>query len=218
MKSIIFVLTVLLFNFSIAQTSEIRGVVTYFFNEYQGDKPDMGAKVYVIDSLANPDFDYKLFYNFDYGKSYRGYYSNFINKYEVYDGYAKKYEGKKKYKTKYDEYLKLAAENKVFADNALLQMETFGVDTEEKYTNMCSKIFMVFTSFMNPNGVKKETRTVDGSGNYSLKLASGTYYVLIKSKNRTGLNIAEMDGDVYSKKVKLKVGETIDVSHNFEVN
>lgn len=217
MKNFILILF-LCTNFVIGQTSEIKGVVTYYFNEYQGDKPDLGAKVFVLDSIKNPDFNYELMYNFDYGKSYRNYYSIFYSRYEEYDVLAKKYEGKKKHKEKFDEYRKYADENKVSADDVFLKMERFGVETEKKFSEMCSAVFDVFLNIETLKKLKAEKITIDANGSYRFELSPGTYYVLIKSKNRKGYNVAEIDGDVYFKKIKLKENESFDVSHNFELD
>lgn len=64
MKSIIFCFSILCASNCIGQTSKIHGVVTYYFNEYQGDKPDIGAKVYVIDS-AKCKFDKDVAFKYD---------------------------------------------------------------------------------------------------------------------------------------------------------
>lgn len=53
------------------QEGKIYGVITYFFNKNYGDKPDVGAKVFIVDSSKVKDFDISLLDTFHYGNSYR---------------------------------------------------------------------------------------------------------------------------------------------------
>lgn len=41
-------------------TSHIKGVITYYFNKYQGDKPDIGAHIYIVDSSKAVSFSNAL--------------------------------------------------------------------------------------------------------------------------------------------------------------
>lgn len=41
------------------ESAKISGVVTYYFNSNYGDKPDIGAEIYIVDSLALLDFKYE---------------------------------------------------------------------------------------------------------------------------------------------------------------
>lgn len=61
------------------------------------------------------------------------------------------------------------------------------------------------------------TTFVDGSGNYSIKVKPGTYYVYMSSKNRTGMSITEIMGKIYCKKVIVKEGEEVNVCKQFEL-
>lgn len=58
MKKFLFIL-LLLSTFSFSQNVELKGVVTYFFNQNLGYKPDVGAKMYIHkiaekDSIKSP--------------------------------------------------------------------------------------------------------------------------------------------------------------------
>lgn len=55
--------------------STIKGVVTYFFNKYQGDKPDLGAQVWLIDSTKANGYNQPLSDTFYYGYFYRNLYA-----------------------------------------------------------------------------------------------------------------------------------------------
>jgi len=48
MKKLIF-FTILTSSFSFAQNAELKGVITYFFNDNFGFKPDVGATIYIIE-------------------------------------------------------------------------------------------------------------------------------------------------------------------------
>lgn len=50
---------------------KISGVVTFFYNKNYGDKPDVGAEVYVADSIKIPDLMYSTIDTFHYGNFYR---------------------------------------------------------------------------------------------------------------------------------------------------
>ena len=47
-----------------AQTAEIKGVVNFYFNEYQGNKIDIGAEVYLIDASTFSEESYLSIYNY----------------------------------------------------------------------------------------------------------------------------------------------------------
>lgn len=60
-------------------TSTIRGVVTFFFNKYQGDKPDIGAEVFALDSSAANKFNPSTVDSFHYASVYRGISASYKN-------------------------------------------------------------------------------------------------------------------------------------------
>jgi hypothetical protein len=59
------------------QEGKIYGVITYFFNKNYGDKPDVGAKVFIVDSSKVSGFDISLLDSFHYGNSYRQMYLSY---------------------------------------------------------------------------------------------------------------------------------------------
>lgn len=154
MKLIILCLSICYANVCNAQVGKVHGVITYFFNDYQGDKPDLGAQVYAIDSAKCPA------YNSDV--SFRYY---------------------------------LASIKKTVDDS--LDKQNAHNNNEIRFSNSA------------------KTTRVDGAGNFELDLPVGTYYVLIKSKGRTGATMSDVLGITNVTKVKVKSGETVDVSHNF---
>jgi hypothetical protein len=55
----------------------ISGVVTYFFNDNYGDKPDVGSEVYIVDVESVPDFSKATVDSFYYASFYRNIYLDY---------------------------------------------------------------------------------------------------------------------------------------------
>ncbi|MEA9413724.1 hypothetical protein [Flavobacterium sp. PL02] len=214
MKKLLF--TILLLNislFSFSQTS-ISGVVTYYFNQYQGNKPDVGASVIIIDSTKTKSFDYKLYENYHYGKSYQNIYFSSQLRYEKYLAAFKKTEGKKKYLEDNETFRKGMEDAKKDMENQMKQIALYNHETPEKSAKNSTDLYMQLLKL--DDDLPK--RTVDGTGHYNLNINPGVYYIYIKSKNRTNrLDILELDGKIYIKKIKIAENENKDISKNFEL-
>ena len=214
MKKIIF--TLLLFIISIIGYSQttVSGVVTYYFNEYQGNKADIGASVTLIDSLKVKNFDYKLYENYHYGKFYQNMYLKSQERYEKYLAGFKKTEGKKKYAVDNETFKKGMEDAQKDMDGHMKQIILYKSETPEKFAKISTDLYMQLLK-LDDDLPKK---TVDGNGNYSINIKPGTYYALIKSKNRANsLSIVENDGKIYIKKIKIAENDNKDVSKNFEL-
>lgn len=96
-------------SLSAQQTGKIEGVVTYFFNKYQGDKPDLGAQVVVIDSAHARLFDNKVIDTFNLATGYRALLKKF------------------------------SPEDLVKFGNIPQTLEKLGADTPEKYDQLASR-------------------------------------------------------------------------------
>ncbi len=195
-----------------AQTSTVKGVVTYFFNDNQGDKPDIGAKVYLIDSANASFINLKMIDSFQNGQTYLHLYSSYNKMYMDYTQLALPYQKKKKYLEQFEEYSKTALEHKANADRFMDSLTKYNSDIESVRLERDKKISPMLMRVGEENSNQS---TVDGSGNYSFTTRPGPYIVYIKSKNRTGHSILETSGQVYIRRVSLKDGEIKDVSHNF---
>lgn len=210
------ILSIFLFGitfFGFSQTT-VSGVVTYYFNEYQGNKPDIGASVTLIDSAKVKNFDYKLYENYHYGKFYQNLYFSSQARYEKYLEAFKKTEGKKKYAEDNETFKKGMEDAKKDMDRQMEQIVLYNSETPEKAAKITTDLYMQLLK-LDDDLPKK---TVDGNGNYSLNVKPGVYYVLIKSKNRTSsYDILEGDGKIYIKKIKISENENKDVSLNFEI-
>lgn len=215
MKKILFVFIFCNIYNSYCQNCNVSGVVTYFFNKYQGDKPDIGAKVYVIDSISNIDFDYKAISHLNFGKSFITLYNNYYRMNLQNEELLKLYGNKKKYA----EQIKEANDNKEYykkkMDEFYTEMIKYNVETDEKLKELHKKTYETCS-----NAINKEntiSKTVNGTGDYSITINSGTYYVLIISKNRTGTGLSDYSGLMFCQKIKIENGQTKDVSNNFNL-
>lgn len=214
MKKIIF--SLLLLNISVFGFSQttVSGVVTYYFNQYQGNKTDIGATVILIDSATVKNFDYKLYENYHYGKSYQNMYFQSQVRYDKYLEVFKKTEGKKKYAEDNEKFRKGMEDAKKDMERHMEQMVLYKSETPEKSAKISTDLYMQLLK-LDDDLPKK---TVDGNGNYTMNVKPGIYYVFIRSKNRTSsLNIVESSGKIYIKKIKIAENENKDVSTNFEL-
>lgn len=214
MKKIIF--TFLFCAFSLLNYSQttVSGVVTYYFNQYQGNKPDLGASVTLIDSATIKNFDYNLYEKFHYGKFYQKMYFSALERYERYAEAYKKTEGKKKMVEQNETFKKGMNDAQKDMDRHTKQSISYESETPEKAAKISTNLYMQLTQ-LSDNLPKK---TVDSNGNYSINAKPGVYYVLIKSKNRTSpYDILEISGKIYMTKIKISENDNKDVSYNFEI-
>jgi hypothetical protein len=239
MKKIIICLSILI-NISAFSQSKVSGTVTYFFNQYQGDKVDIGAKVYLIDSLT--------FINTKYSKSLGDYESMKITRRlaNIYIEDLTNLNGDADYNELLKEKRKLEKKNKHLKEKykekyntLLMEIKPFEVKIKKKeeevtyYINdlkekkifddyewieYCADAFESFLRLTIGESEKIETRSVNGIGTYSFeKIENGSYYIIIRSKNRTGLNVLNSSGKVYVKKINIK-NKDMDISKNFTLN
>lgn len=190
-------------------TSIIKGVVTYYFNKYQGDKPDLGATVVVVDSAQVKNFDYQLWKNYHFASSYRNIYEMTKTRYDNCSFLYKKSKGSEKEKYKAD--MENAQQD---LDKYSKELEKYNAETDEKFKNIDKELFPTLFQFQNGKEPFIET-TIDNNGNYSINVPAGVYYVYIKSKNRKGYTITDVSGKTYIDKVKVAKNQNKNVSHNF---
>lgn len=214
MKKIIFTFLLCTFSlFSYSQTT-VSGVITYYFNQYQGNKPDLGASVTLIDSAKVKNFDYKLYENFHYGKFYQKMYFSALERFEKYSDAYKKTEGKKKMVEQNETFKKGMEDAKKDIESHMKQIAIYQSETPEKAAKISTDLYMQLLK-LDDDLPKK---TVDANGNYSLNAKPGVYYVLVKSKNRTSsYDILESSGKIYIKKIKVSENDNKDLSYNFEI-
>jgi hypothetical protein len=160
----------------------IYGVVTYFFNENFGNKPDVGAEIYVIDSENIPNFNYATvdsFYNVSIYRSFKRMWTGIPSNRYLSDIYNKA---------------------------KLYDLDKKNINSLDKRAS--TNISLIIDS-------KDAIKTMaDGVGNYSIKVNPGSYYVCIRSKNRSDSFITESSGSI--KCEKIVVGENEDGNLNCE--
>jgi len=211
----ILLFTALLISSLCYSQAKVSGVITYYFNKYQGNKPDIGAKLIFIDSSKVKSFDYNVYNNYHYGTSYRNLNLSLESNNETLRRLLETYKGKKRYASQIADLNSKIDYNQKLIESNLKQLLQFDSETEEKYNANQSKLFNYILRFDD----NLPSKSVDGNGNYSINIPSGAYYVFIRSKGRnTKYSLIEDDGNIYVKKITVKDKEEKDLSYNFELN
>ena len=213
MKYIILCLLLILSYNSFGQ-SKLKGTITYFFNNYQGDKADIGANVFVLDSVKAIGYDENLFNDFKSASSNKSIYDNYTS---MYDGYAKeteKIKGKKKHQANYDYMISKMETYKKEMDIAYKHLLELNSDTSEKFKTLDTENYKNLFKITDLN--KNTIKTIaDGNGNFNLELTPGTYYVIIRSNGRKGYTISEVQGLLKVEKINILENKTAEVNSNF---
>ncbi|MEO5990932.1 MAG: hypothetical protein ABIP68_04795 [Ferruginibacter sp.] len=69
---------------------KISGVITYFFNDNIGDKPDVGSEILIINSAKVPNFNFSTVDSFRYAKTYKTLYFSYAKRGKVPDDIREK--------------------------------------------------------------------------------------------------------------------------------
>ena len=151
-------------------TCKLEGIVRYFYNDYFGHRPDLGAEVMIIKPIIKDT----------------------IPNYENWDNYQTLMDNWHKY-----EYLR----------------KYFGVDECEKRTGFkesykdsilyLSGVCLIDKTKIENRNLIKYTTLVDNTGKYSITIPYGTYYILIRSKNRKQNTLLEYEGRTRLEKIKV---------------
>jgi hypothetical protein len=216
----------LAFTLGVNAQNEVSGTVTYFLNFTQGDKPDVGAKVFLVDSISfnNVEGSKELeqWSNVSYANGFKV--SAIKDIYEIKEN--REYRKLKYQKDKLDrkdkkgkKYDKIITELKPFTDDIKYSnkwikhyddfLENFNISNYEdlvKHNKIASNAFTELEYYMD----SVESRTVDGSGRYSFKTVDdGIYYVVLISNGRD-------ESAPIVEKVIVK-GKQVDVSLKFDM-
>jgi hypothetical protein len=197
-----------------SQSASVTGVITYYFNDYQGNKPDLGAKVYLIDTSKASFFDLGSIDTFIQAKLYRRLVISYLNMEADYLGLANTYKGKKRFKEEYEKNITKAAELRATADKYQHHLDSIGVPSDQKFEELSNRVGEIGRKLNEDNAM---IRTVDASGHYTMSVKPSVYYIYIISKNREGSNSAEILGKIYSRLVSVKDGDSKDISYNFDL-
>jgi hypothetical protein len=176
---------------AMGQNSKVGGIITYFHNQTIGDRVDLGAKVYLVNVDSIRGLEEKM--NFTMA-TLDTFFTVTLMK-GIYQ-----YENKKKPSEKF------VADNSVYHFTDKQKMD----ELENRVINIMQTLEM-----MNRPTILKKT-TIGGDGKYEFSVSEGIYYIIMKSKNRTGVTKADIYGMIYPKKIQIKEEEVKDVSHNFK--
>jgi hypothetical protein len=196
MKKILLIPVLFASKISLAQ-SKISGTITYFHNDYQGNKADVGSIIYVSDS-SNNKIDFNAIDSLIKGEYL----------YNVYNE-SKDIEDKRSSKKRNADL-----ENKT-PEFILTNAKNYGVNTQKGYHNLDTRATIPANTFMKS---PEYTTKADGAGNYNINIKRpGAYYVLVKSAHREGVGKTTMEGRLYLEKVKISDADEKNVSTNFKV-
>lgn len=160
-----------------SNNGELKGVITYYFNRNYGDKPDIGAKIYVRKT----------------------------------DTTGRKLSPTAKYERA--AVLKYLVDNKVDVEKYSSQLKEMNGDTKAGFDELSSAVIKDIYSIDRDETAK--VVTADGNGSYSVKLSPGLYEVIITSKGRTSLTVAEINGKIATKIVLIKADDVKTIDYRF---
>lgn len=197
MKKILLVSMIAILAVSCKQEpGTVTGVVTFFFNEYQGYKPDIGAKVYITSENCD---------------SIDNYLSAFQAKerIQLYNYYIEEYKtiGESENKESIDDLYKSIESEQKTLNNYAKDSTVFKLNEE--------KAFLKFNKITTNKDIYKTT--VDGSGNFTIDVPPGKYNVIIVSVGRTKVNLLEHSGQILIKAIEVKSKEKTSVDAKFEL-
>lgn len=241
MKKTLLLITFIVFFINTTKVfsqNEVSGTVTYLYNYYQGNKADVGSKVYLIDSIMFSNIkNYENLKNYSLlsdKRSLANYCIKDLAEYNSEKEYKKLVKQKENLENKNkhlqdknkEDYKNIINDLKPFNDkieSKKKELEKWANDlkdnkalTDDEWNIYCRNAAESLIDLSNSKNAK--TNTINGVGMYTFKkVENGTYYVIIQSKNRSGLDVLSFMGKVYSKKIIVDNSD-IDVSYNFTVN
>jgi hypothetical protein len=204
---LLFFLCCLIPTAAIAQSATITGKVI------SGSRADAGAKVYIIKYDDNTKGLYDTINNFLVAKLYRGLYDDSIIAYNDNKKLLDGYEGKKRFRDEYSATKPIVDKEKALTDSYWTNVQGTGAVTKELFESLDRHTnSTVSKAKFYPGNI---TATVDESGNYTAKMNAGEYFVLIISKDRAGINSAEVNGKIFIARVTLADNATQTIGTTF---
>lgn len=202
-----------------AQRGTLSGVITYYFNQYQGDKPDIGAQVYIISDSSITQSDLLTIDSFKMAKQSVYLWHECADSIDIYKDLLQKakYKGKKKREAETAEYTERVTALKKQQQNYYNDLVNYRAETGEKVAALDKRASDVKNKLSTKWVAKK---TVDGAGNYSIELKPGTYILFVVSNGRNDDSTqTEATGKVYlNHPIVIAENETIDISYKFDLN
>jgi hypothetical protein len=147
---------------------KVTGVVTYFYNQNFGQKPDVGAEVYFLDADRHDIFDFKS--NWTYSKHSP---NHLLNRQKIAELKLKELKNEISSKVVLDSMVSIESSEIIDRNNAI-----------NYFKNMMGS----------DNNLKS---TTNGLGEFKIDLAKGRYYVLVVFANRDAIYLTSerIDGD-----------------------
>ncbi len=172
----------------------LSGVVTYFFNNNFGYKPDIGSEVMLVSKVASPEFDFSVVEKFLQVNLIMT-----LRSLEIHNAAMLAKIG-------------MRTPTPIAAG----ELEKAGIANESDWAALTKQAADMWS--IAERGNKTIKLVADGNGSFKRSIPPGEYYVLIRSKQRTGSNTLEIFGKVQAKKVVISSDEEVSVSAKFEAN
>ena len=183
MKKIFILLFCCLCLTSKAQQCNVQGIIQYYYNDYIGYKPDIGAEVMFIKYSST----HKIPNRSKWEK-----YQNLVDKWIKFRYLRKHFN--------FNDALNKVGLNECDKDT----IQNLGVELANEKNNIIEKNLVKYTTI------------VDATGKYSITIPYGTYYILIKSRNRKFPTVLEYENRYHMERVKLNSPTQI-VSFDFDI-
>lgn len=174
------------------QNCEVSGVVTYFYNEFFGNRPDVGATIRFIkvEDLDSTKFNHIAYSYYKSKRSSAAAYWEFYSKY----GQSE-------------------------ADSAIGSIYDFQKANWDNFEAICDTLAAVqlnLALILNETNKKYNYEAVvDATGAFKMTVPYGSYYAYITSNNRKGIFMPEMVARFELEKIKLNKPNYI-LKENFD--
>ncbi len=176
----------------VVKKCEISGVVTYFYNKFFGNRPDIGATVRLIkaEDLDSTKFNHTAYSYYKWNRSAAAAYWEFYSKY----GQSE-------------------------ADRSIGRIYDFQKANWDNFDAICDTLaaiqFSLDIILDETNKKYHYEAVVDGTGAFKMTVPYGTYYAYITSKNRKGIFMPEMTGRFELREITLEKPNFI-LNENFD--
>ena len=173
---------------------EVTGVVTYFFNKAQGDKADIGAKVYLIEGKIDTLSKALQISHFreDIEKAEMSLEDQEVAKNSEYPSVRSYYSED------------IVAFSKQTIEDSKEAIKTLLADFKMSEVSLIMKAYSQKSRFLSALNKEVLSSSVDATGRYALKVPKGKYTLVIVSNNREGSGLLEIEGKMFIEEIEIK--------------